>query len=50
MKTADYHVATAMVVGAKPKANFSVENEAAISEAPKINFGAPAAPAKPAGQ
>ena len=39
---------TAMVVGAKPKANFSVENEAAISEAPKVNFGAPAAPAKPA--
>jgi LemA protein len=41
---------TAMVVGAKTKANFSVENEATISEAPKINFGAPAAPAKPAGQ
>ena len=39
---------TAMVVGAKPKANFSVENEAAISEAPKVNFGAPTVPAKPA--
>ena len=46
---------TAMVVGAKPKANFAVENEQAISEPPKINFGgAPAAPApapaKPAAQ
>ena len=46
---------TAMVVGAKPKANFAVENEQTISEPPKINFGgAPAAPApapaKPAAQ
>ena len=31
-----------------PKANFSVENEKAISTAPTVNFGAPAAPAKPA--
>ena len=36
---------TAMVVGAKPKANFAVDNEQAISEAPKVNFGAPAKPA-----
>ncbi|WP_374260244.1 LemA family protein [Zoogloea sp.] len=41
---------TAMVVGAKPKASFQVENEAAISTPPKVDFGAPAAPAKPAGQ
>ena len=36
---------TAMVVGAKPKANFAVENEQAISEAPKVDFGAAAKPA-----
>ena len=44
---------TAMVIGAKPKANFTVENEQAISEPPKVNFGSPAtapAAAKPAGQ
>ncbi len=44
---------TAMVVGAKPKANFAVDNEATISEPPKVSFGggAPApAPARPAGQ
>ncbi len=44
---------TAMVVGAKPKANFAVDNEATISEPPKVNFGAGApapAPARPAGQ
>lgn len=29
---------TAKVIGMKPKANFSSENEAAISVAPKINF------------
>jgi LemA protein len=42
---------TAMVIGAKTKANFAVENEQAISEPPKVNFGSPAAepaPAKPA--
>ena len=43
---------TAMVIGARAKANFAVDNEAAISEPPKVDFGAaPApAPAKPAGQ
>jgi len=35
---------TAMVFGYQPKANFSVENEQAISAAPKVDFGA--APAK----
>lgn len=30
---------TAMVFGMKPKPNFSVENEAAISVAPTVNFG-----------
>ena len=34
---------TAMVMGWKPKANFTVEDEKAISTAPKVNFGAPAA-------
>ena len=38
---------TAMVFGFKTKANFSVENEAAISKPPTVDFGA--APAKPAG-
>ena len=33
---------TAMVIGAKTKANFTVENEATISEPPKVNFGSPA--------
>ena len=32
---------TAMVMGWKPKANFTVENEKAISTAPKIDFNAP---------
>ena len=43
---------TAMVIGARTKANFAVDNEAAISEPPKVDFGAaPApAPAKPAAQ
>lgn len=30
---------TAMVMGWKPKPNFTVEDEKAISEAPKVNFG-----------
>lgn len=33
---------TAMVMGWKPKANFSVENEKAISAPPKVDFGAAA--------
>ena len=43
---------TAMVIGARAKANFAVDNEAAISEPPKVDFGAAPAPAsaKPAGQ
>ena len=32
---------TAMVMGWKPKANFTVEDEKAISSAPKIDFGGP---------
>jgi LemA protein len=32
---------TAMVFGYKPKANFSVENEKAISTAPKVDFNKP---------
>jgi LemA protein len=32
---------TAMALGYKPKANFTVENEAAISKAPTVDFGAP---------
>lgn len=39
---------TAMVMGWKPKANFSVENEKAIAVPPKVNFGNTAPPA-PAG-
>ena len=31
---------TAMVMGYKPKASFTVENEAAISTPPKVDFGA----------
>lgn len=38
---------TAMLFGMKTKPNFAVENEAAISNAPKVDFGAPA-PAAPA--
>ena len=34
---------TAMVMGWKPKANFTVEDEKAISTAPKIDFNAPKA-------
>jgi LemA protein len=37
---------TAMVFGYKPKANFTVENEREISNAPKVDFGKPA-PAAP---
>ena len=33
---------TAMIFGMKTKPNFSVDNEAAISTAPKVDFGAPA--------
>jgi LemA protein len=43
---------TAMVFGYKEKPNFTVENEKAISVAPKVEFDAPAAksaPAAPAG-
>jgi len=36
---------TAKVFGYKVKPNFTVENEAAISVAPKVDFGAPSAPA-----
>jgi len=40
---------TAMVFGYKPKPNFTVENEAAISKPPSVDFGAaPAAPASSA--
>ena len=35
---------TAMVFGYKPKPNFTVENEAQIQEAPKVDFNAPAQP------
>jgi LemA protein len=34
---------TAMMFGYKPKPNFAVENEAAISKPPSVDFGAPAA-------
>ncbi len=37
---------TAMLMGWKPKANFTVEDEKAISAPPAVNFGTP--PAKPA--
>ena len=39
---------TAMVMGWKPKANFTVEDEKAVSEAPKIDFNAPKPAAAPA--
>lgn len=41
-------VITAKIFGYAPKANFSVENEAAISNAPRIEFGNGVQPAKPA--
>ena len=34
---------TAMAMGWKPKANFTVENEKAIATPPKVDFGTPAA-------
>ena len=42
-------VITAKLTGAKEKPNFTVENEAAISEAPAVDFGTPppAAPQAP---
>ena len=40
---------TAMIFGYKEKANFTVENERAIAEPPKVDFSPkPAAPAQPA--
>ncbi|RYF13788.1 MAG: LemA family protein [Comamonadaceae bacterium] len=39
---------TAMVFNYDPKPNFSVQNEAAISAPPKVEFGTPAAPPSPA--
>ncbi|NJD33795.1 MAG: LemA family protein [Betaproteobacteria bacterium] len=39
---------TAMVMGWKTKANFTVDDEKAMSAPPAIKFDAPAAPAKPA--
>jgi LemA protein len=39
---------TAMMFGYKPKANFSVENEAAISKPPSVEFGNPAGGTSPA--
>ena len=35
---------TAMMFGHKTRPNFTVENEAQIQEAPKVDFGAPAQP------
>ena len=35
-----------MVMGYKPKANFAVEDEKAISSAPKIDFSTPRPAAK----
>ncbi len=39
---------TAMLFGMKTKPSFTVENEKEISNAPKVDFGAPAKPAAPA--
>ena len=39
---------TAMMFGYKPKPNFSVENEAAISKPPSVEFGNPAGGGAPA--
>ena len=36
---------TAMMFGYKPKENFTVENEAAISKAPSVDFGSSSSPA-----
>ena len=38
---------TAMMFGYKPKPNFTVENEAAISKPPSVDFSPPAPPAPP---
>ena len=38
---------TAMMFGYKPKPNFTVENEAAISKPPTVDFGSPSAGALP---
>ena len=38
---------TAMMFGYKPKPNFSVENEAAISKPPSVEFGSPSTGALP---
>jgi len=38
---------TAMVFGYKEKPQFTVEDEKAVSKAPKVDFGKPAAPAAP---
>lgn len=38
---------TAMVFGHKVRPNFTVENEAQIQEAPKVDFGSPAQPQQP---
>ena len=38
---------TAMVFGHKTRPNFTVENEAQIQEAPKVDFGTPAQPQQP---
>lgn len=38
---------TAMVFGYKPRPNFTVENEAQIQEAPKVDFGAPSQQQQP---
>jgi LemA protein len=39
---------TAMIFGFKEKPQFTVDDEKAISKAPKVDFGKPAAPAAPA--
>ena len=36
-----------MMFGYKPKPNFTVENEAAISKPPTVDFGSPSAGALP---
>ncbi len=36
---------TGMIFGYKPKENFTVANEAAISNAPKVDFGTSPTPA-----
>lgn len=38
---------TAMLFGYKPKENFTVENEAAISKAPSVDFGSRSSPTPP---